>query len=303
MNINSIASNFILSQTAEEKQAYLAMAKAFFSRENLEGKSPSQILDYIGVSYMGAINSSQKMEKGKTENYDSYVIYLSPAQLSGVNLCRFASDGCIAACLNTSGHALIAERAKGKANPIAISRIKKTWLVVFAREFAERVIESEIERNREKSEGKGHKFCARLNGTADNYWGSIIKKFPNVQFYDYTKNPAFLSLSENFSNWHLTFSFSGKNDKSVIDAMERGFNVAFPVVGKKDVKSLIDAGIGFSMDVTDLRFLDKAKGGFGLLTVKETPGTVAGIEAGFLLSKDAFLSFVSNFNSNGKMAA
>ena len=67
----------------------------------------------------------------------------------------------------------------------------------------------------------------------------------------------------------------------------------FPVVGKKDVQSLISSGIGFSMDETDLRFLDVSKGGFGILTVKETPGTIAGIAAGFLLSKNYFLSFIA----------
>jgi hypothetical protein len=303
MNINSIASNFILSQDAQEKANYLAIARLFFAKENLEGKSPAQILSYIGVSYMGAVNSSQKMEKGKKENYDSYVLYLSPAESSGVNVCRYASEGCIAACLNISGHALIAARAKGAANPIAISRLKKTWLAVFAREFAEMVIESEIEREAKKSKGKGHYFCARLNGTADIFWGKTIRKFPEIQFYDYTKNASFLKLSKAFPNWHLTFSFSGKNHESVTEALETGFNVAFPVVGKKDVQSLIDSRAGFSMDETDLRFLDASKGGFGLLTVKETPGTVAGIAAGFLLSKDAFLSFVAGFERKGEKAA
>ena len=293
MNINSIASNFILAKTAQEKANHLALARLFYAKENLEGKTPAQILSHVGVSYMGAVNSSQKMEKGKKENYDSYVLYLSPASLSGVNVCRYASEGCKAACLNISGHALIASRAKGAANPIAISRLKKTWLVVFAREFAEKVIESEIEREAKKSKAKGHKFCARLNGTSDIFWGKTIRKFPEIQFYDYTKNASFLKLSESFPNWHLTFSFSGKNNESVIDAMKGGFNVAFPVVGKKDVQSLISSGIGFSMDETDLRFLDVSKGGFGILTVKETPGTIAGIAAGFLLSKNDFLSFIA----------
>ncbi len=302
MNINSIASNFILAETAQEKSNWLSMARLFYSKDNLDGKTPAQILAYIGVSYMGAVNSSQKMEKGKKENYDSFVLYLSPAQSSGVQVCKFASEGCRAACLNNSGHALIASRAKGAANPIAISRLKKTWLVVFAREFAEMVIESEIAREAEKSARKGHRFCVRLNGTADIFWGKTIRKFPAIQFYDYTKNVSFLKLSKAFPNWHLTFSFSGENESSVIDALRDGFNVAFPVVGKRDVQSLIDSGLGFSMDETDLRFLDSAKGGFGLLTVKETPGTVAGIAKGFLLSRDAFLSFVSKFNK-GRAAA
>ena len=303
-NIDTLATSFLLSSSPIEKGSILNLVKTILSSKELQEKSPAQILKEIGVSYFGAVNSSQKMEKGKKENYDSYVIYLSPSDLSGVNMCRFASAGCIAACLNGSGHALIAERAKGKANPIAISRLKKTWLVSFNRVAAEKVICHEIEREGKRSHSNGHKFCARLNGTSDIFYGSIIKKFPTVQFYDYTKNDLFLKLSKNFPNWHLTFSFSGNNHDAVIDAMKNGFNVAFPIVGKKEVKELIASGIGFSMDETDLRFLDPGKGNFGLLTVKETSGTLQGIEKGFLLSKNSFLSFVAmNFKVRRRSAA
>lgn len=289
----SLASQFILSTDEKEKSEILSLVKGYLSSICLSGKSPAQIKKHIGVSYFGAVNSSQKTEKGKSLNYDTYIIYLSPSNLSGIQMCKHASDGCRLACLNGSGHALLRERAEGKANTIAISRLVKTWLVSFAREYAEKVICHEIELGRKKAKKSGHNFAIRLNGTSDLYWGNVIKRFPEERFYDYTKNPVFLSLSEKFENWHVTFSFSGQNDQHVKTALDSGFNVAFPVVGKKEVEKLIESGKGYSMDKTDLRFLDSPGNRFGLLSVKETSGTQGGIDAGFLLDSDAFISLHS----------
>lgn len=290
MNIDTIAKNYLLSTAPEERNNWFALAKSTFQGADFSALSPRQILKWLGVSYLGAVNSSQKMEKGKKENFDSFVLYLAPSHASGINVCRHASAGCIAACLNLSGHALLALRGKGKANPIAVSRLKKTWLVAFARETAERVLSWEITRAKTKSEKAGHRFCVRLNGTSDVFWGSMFKKFPGVQFYDYTKNPLFLKLAPSFPNWHVTFSYSGENTPDVLAALQSGVNVAVPVVGKDTVARLIAEGRGFSMDKTDLRFLDEERGGFGLLTVKETPGTSEGIARGFLLDEKGFLA-------------
>lgn len=286
--LTSLSKLFILSRDENEKNSLLKEAKFFM--ENLDSKkSPAQILKSIGVSYFGAVNSSQKMEKGKSENYDSYVIYLSPAKSSGVNVCRMASAGCISACLSQSGHAGIAERSFGPANAIAISRLKKTWLAVFNRKITEKIIGHELIRHSQKAKKKGNRFAARLNGTSDIFFGRVFKKFPEIQFYDYTKNVSFLKLSKGFKNWHVTFSFSGENDESVFNAIKEGFNVAFPVVGSKmEISDLISIGAGYSMDTTDLRFLDSNLNNFGILSVKKTKGTKDGIKKGFLLSIDRF---------------
>ena len=57
--------------------------------------------------------------------------------------------------------------------------------------------------------------AARLNGTSDILWErtGIIKRHPEIQFYDYTKIPAkFRSLD---NKYHLTYSFS-EDPKAVV---------------------------------------------------------------------------------------
>jgi hypothetical protein len=44
-----------------------------------------------------------KTAKGKELGYAVAVLHLAPSTLSGHNVCPMASDGCIAACLNTAG--------------------------------------------------------------------------------------------------------------------------------------------------------------------------------------------------------
>lgn len=288
--IKKLGSEFLNLETIQERKSeILAEVKAILSSLPIE-TSYGKTLEFIGVNYFGAVNSSQKTEKGRRKNYDTYILYLSPSDISGIQFCKFASEGCRAACLNLSGRALMAERSQGRVNNISLSRLVKSWLVAFNRELAEKIISHEISRESKKAKAKGHKFSARLNGTSDLFFGKVIRSFPDVQFYDYTKNASFLKLSENFENWHVTFSFSGTNLGNVRRAIQGGFHVAFPVVNKKDVERLIKAKKGYSMDETDLRFLDKLGNQFGLLTVKETPGTKEGIDKGFLLSQDMFLA-------------
>jgi len=288
-HIKKLGSEFLNLETAQDRKSeILEEVKSILASLPID-TTYTKTLDTIGVKYFGAVNSSQKTEKGEALGYDTYILYLSPSNLSGIQFCKFASDGCRAACLNLSGRALMAERSKGKVNDISLSRLVKSWLVAFNRELAEKVICFEIGRESRKAEEKGNLFSARLNGTSDIFWGRVIRSFPDIQFYDYTKNPAFLKLSESFPSWHITFSFSGRNLEACRKAVGMGINIAFPVVGKKDVAKLIAQGKGFDMDKTDLRFLDTEKGGAGILTVKETPGTAEGIEKGFLLSPSRFL--------------
>lgn len=49
------------------------------------------------------INSDAKTVKGKKQGYLTGILYLAPANSSGINVCANASPACIAACLNYSG--------------------------------------------------------------------------------------------------------------------------------------------------------------------------------------------------------
>jgi hypothetical protein len=110
----------------------------------------------------------------------------------------------------------------------------------------------------------------RPNLTSDLTWENIedeqgltlMQKFPETQFYDYTKSfermKAFLN-GELPSNYHLTFSRSETNEKIAKLVLSMGGNVAIVFRGQ-----LPKTWEGFEVingDENDLRFLDK-KGGY-----------------------------------------
>jgi hypothetical protein len=73
----------------------------------------------------------------------------------------------------------------------------------------------------------------RLNGTSDIRYEkikvrdnkNIFELYPDVQFYDYTKNPErFKGVLPN--NYHLTFSRSETNHDIAMKLLDNGYNVA-----------------------------------------------------------------------------
>ena len=54
---------------------------------------------------------------------------------------------------------------------------------------------------------------------------TLMDLHPYVQFYDYTK--VYNRLDHKVKNLHLTFSFSGSNEKNAGRAQLRGVNVAY----------------------------------------------------------------------------
>jgi hypothetical protein len=114
-------------------------------------------------------------------------------------------------------------------------------------------LEKDIQLGIKQAEKKGMIPCFRLNGTSDISWEKygIIEKFPNVQFYDYTKvrNRKVAHLT----NYHLTFSKADGNDMDARLAASAGMNVA--VVFDKLPETYIGRTV-VDGDDTDLRFLD-----------------------------------------------
>jgi hypothetical protein len=136
----------------------------------------------------------------------------------------------------------------------------------------------------------------RLNGTSDLPFEkyrifeggkNIFELFPDVQFYDYTKNHIRFT-KELPTNYHLTFSRSETNDKKSLELLNKGFNVAM-VFNK-----LPDTYKGFTVvngDKDDLRFLD-AKNVIVGLKYKNITGKNA----------DNSLAFKSGFAIDTKIA-
>ena len=73
---------------------------------------------YYNKNNILSINSDAKTVKGYNKGYLTAIMYLSPARLSGKELCAYRTKGCTIACLNVAG--------RGKFNTIQQARLKKT---------------------------------------------------------------------------------------------------------------------------------------------------------------------------------
>ena len=253
----------------------------------------SQASRVTEISYIGSVNSSAKMVKNMKMNYNSYIVYLAPHTMSGHNVCAKASEGCISACLNTSGRVIMDK----KEDTILKARLLRTLLFYSNREFFNKWVFAEIESSKNIAKNKGHEFSVRLNGTSDlstklfNVDGvNVLDKFKTVQFYDYTK--VFNRLEkETRKNYHLTFSYSGENMDEVLRALAKGYNVAVPFLLGKG-KGLPTEFLGYEVgdaDETDLRFLDTLRiAGLKVKRVRDNTAVKYAVSKGFVIDPENF---------------
>jgi hypothetical protein len=204
-----------------------------------------------------------KTKKGESLGYLTLVLHLSPYKDNklGVNLCPFATLECIELCLNDSGRSAM----QGENGTIKNARRRKANEFLEDRKaFLYKLIQ-EIKFYQNRTKKQGLTLVIRLNGTSDLRWYkvrldslNIFEIFPEIQFYDYTKDPSILGDSLKMKNYHITFSWSGKNQEECMQAIKQGFNIAVPFTGKKS-EPLPSTFLGlpvFNADETDLRFLD-----------------------------------------------
>lgn len=117
----------------------------------------------------------------------------------------------------------------------------------------------------------------RLNGTSDIRWElhDVIQRFPDVQFYDYTKITN--RRVKDLANYHLTFSQADGNGADVVKAIAAGMNVA--TVFRK-VLPATHAGLPVhDGDSDDLRFLDPR----GVIVGLKAKGRVKKDTSGFVV--------------------
>ena len=194
-----------------------------------------------------------KLMKGEKKGYLSFVLHLAPANLSGKEVCPKRTAGCTEACLNTAGRGGMYKTGE-TTNAIQQARIRKTKMFFEQREEFLAQLEADIRLGIKQAEKKGMIPAFRLNGTSDIAWEKygIIEKFPEVQFYDYTKMNN--RKVKHLTNYHLTFSKADGNDMDVRIAASNGMNVA--VVFKKELPATYIGRTVINGDDTDLRFLD-----------------------------------------------
>ena len=208
-----------------------------------------------------------KILKGIKQGYNTYILHLAPADLSGFNTCPKATAGCKAACLNTAGRGGMFKKGES-TNMIQEARIRKTAFFFEERAGFMEWLVADIKLAIKQSAKKGLIPVFRLNGTSDLSWEkyevirdgklyrNIFTAFPDVQFYDYTK--VLGRKISDFKNYHLTFSAADGNDVDVMKAIQQDYNVA-TVFGIKKTLPMPESYNGlpvFNGDESDLRFLD-----------------------------------------------
>jgi hypothetical protein len=184
----------------------------------------------------------------------TYYLSLQPTDLNSkqMNLCRFSTKECRNQCLQYAGRQGFDNVVKSRTN-------KTEFLVNYPVEFITKLYGELEELNK-----KGN-IAIRLNLLSDLNWDAEFEKnlgseysladFPNIQFYDYTKD-HFKLMANNIPNYDLTLSFSGHNwhwCKVALDLKKA--NVA--VVFKNSLPSEYQGFEVVNGDESDERFLEK----------------------------------------------
>ena len=228
--------------------------------------------------------SSTKMEHSNeySNEYLVEVMYLSPSDKSGWNVCQKASEACKRECLDTAG--------RGRFDNVQNARLKRTNVFFLNREEFFNQLVKEIDKHVKKSRKLGLKPAVRLNGTSDlpwekiKIWGfdNIMTLFREVDFYDYSKISYDKRPSHKLpDNYNLTFS---RSEDTTLDEIEynlaNGRNVAVVF------DTVPDSWLGMTVingDTHDLRMTDPK-------------GVIVGLKAKGKAKKDTS-GFVVRLNS------
>lgn len=202
-----------------------------------------------------SISADSKTIKGEKIGYLTGILYLAPANTTKYNTCSMAHKAqCAKACLYSAG--------RGAFNSVQQSRIDKTLYFYEARDEFMAQLFKNIKSLIKKAESKGLKPLVRLNGTSDIRWenvpfegATIFEAFPNVQFYDYTKDANRKDLP---ANYDLTFSYSGVESFKpyVFKAQSKGMRMAVVFRKESTIPNTFKGINVVSGDNSDVRHLD-----------------------------------------------
>tara|TARA_R100000773_G_C4218682_1_gene117171 strand:- start:210 stop:953 length:744 start_codon:yes stop_codon:yes gene_type:complete len=188
-------------------------------KEISEKKEVPKVLLSTGISNAKTVKNNLK----------TFILYLAPYNQNSknFNLCPNASSGCAAACLFTAG--------RGMMSPVLKGRIKKTeyfisdkkgFIIQLAKEIITKIV---------SAYKNGEKIAFRLNGTSDQDFIYLLKKYANFDiadysdhaiFYDYTKLISKIKRYKNHPNYYLTFSRAEDNDSLARSVLSMGGNVS-----------------------------------------------------------------------------
>lgn len=209
------------------------------------------------------LDTNAKTVKGERYGVKTAILYLTPADQSGAQLCPMAELArCKAPCLFTAG--------RGAMSNVMLSRLRKTLYFLQHRELFMAQLAKEISAYEAQAQRQGFKLVVRLNGTSDirwenipvpGDWANIMRIFPAVQFYDYTKIANRRDIP---ANYDLTFSYSGAPEFApfVDRAVANGERIAVVFRNRAIVDAMLANGQTFlglpvvDGDDSDIRHLD-----------------------------------------------
>jgi len=182
----------------------------------------------------------------------------------GVDLCGgHSTKACRKGCLFIQG--------RGKMRPVASARVKKAvFFIKENKKFMSQLVE-ELAKLERKALKRNIKPCVRLNVFSDVQYEKIkvngktvFQLFPNIEFYDYTKN--WKRDVSNIPNYMLTYSKSEEYEiNQMPDMLKDQKNIA--VIFRDFIPKSFHGMQVINGDVHDLRFMDK-KGVIVGLTAK-----------------------------------
>jgi len=208
-----------------------------------------------------SVSSDAKTVKGETLGFLTGILYLAPANTTKWNTCSMAKTAqCDVACLYKAG--------RGAMNSVQTARINKTiWFFTERNSFMQQLV-VDIAKIIKKAKKKGLQPLVRLNGTSDIRWETIgftdtdgieyvniFAAFPEVTFYDYTKDVNRKDLP---ANYDLTFSYSGVEgfQPYVEKALLNNMRMAVVFRKEKDIPQTFMGIPVVSGDNSDVRHLD-----------------------------------------------
>lgn len=204
-----------------------------------------------------SVSTDAKTTKGEAIGFLTGILYLAPATTTKWNTCSMAKIAeCDKACLYTAG--------RGAFSSVQQARIRKTeWFFTDRDSFMLQLAE-DISKLIRKAKKLGLQPLVRLNGTSDIRWESIevansgnniFGFFPDVQFYDYTKDVNRKDLP---ANYDLTFSYSGVEgfQPFVAKALKKQMRIAVVFRKEQDIPATFMGIPVVSGDNSDVRHLD-----------------------------------------------
>ena len=194
----------------------------------------------------------------------TYFLSLMPSDLSGYNVCGMANQvtkkennknksDCSLVC--------VAHNNNGRFDVVKNARIRKTRLFFENQNLFMKQLVFDIFKAINEAKTKGFKPTFRLNAYSDIKWekikissfgnATIFELFPNITFYDYTKNLNRLVPS----NYELTYSHWG-NWNHTNSQIKNGLNVAMVFDKRHELPKKYNGKKVIDGDKTDLRTIE-----------------------------------------------